>query len=61
MEELLVCYLELNDRSVHKYILRAFTDLTVSYRRKGRRRRKAKEGQVAIVPRNFSVGETGES
>ncbi|KAG1346267.1 transcription repressor OFP14 [Cocos nucifera] len=58
MEELLFCYLELNDRSVHKYILKAFTDLTVSYRRRGRRRRKAKEGQVVVVPRNFSVGAT---
>lgn len=36
MEELLFSYLELNDRSVHKYILRAFTDLTVSYRRSRR-------------------------
>ncbi|XP_020102172.1 transcription repressor OFP14 [Ananas comosus] len=33
MEELLFCYLELNDKSVHKYILTAFTDLTVSFRR----------------------------
>ncbi|CAL9112040.1 unnamed protein product [Musa acuminata var. zebrina] len=53
MKELLFCYLELNDRSVHKHILRAFTDLTVSFRRraaaerrrapagnKGRRRRR---------------------
>ncbi|XP_008775318.2 transcription repressor OFP14 [Phoenix dactylifera] len=61
MEELLFCYLELNDRSVHKYILRAFTDLAVSYRRRGRRRRKTKEGQVAVVPRNFPVGVTGRS
>ncbi|XP_072979767.1 transcription repressor OFP14-like [Typha angustifolia] len=34
MEELLFCYLELNDRKVHKYILKAFTDLTVSFRRR---------------------------
>ncbi|KAG1367611.1 transcription repressor OFP14 [Cocos nucifera] len=59
MEELLFCYLELNDRSVHKYILRAFTNMTVGYRRRvtssrGRRRRKAKEGEVA-VPRHFPV------
>lgn len=34
MEELLLCYLELNDRSVHKHILKAFTDLTVGFRHK---------------------------
>ncbi|CAL9173214.1 unnamed protein product [Musa hybrid cultivar] len=34
MEELLFCYLELNDRNVHKDILRAFTDVTVSVRRR---------------------------
>ncbi|PKU84788.1 transcription repressor OFP14-like [Dendrobium catenatum] len=34
MEELLLCYLELNERGVHKHILRAFTDLTVSFRRR---------------------------
>ncbi|CAL9174492.1 unnamed protein product [Musa hybrid cultivar] len=34
MEELLFCYLDLNDHSVHKYILRAFTELTVSFRRR---------------------------
>lgn len=38
MEELLFCYLELNDRSVHKYILRAFTELAVAFRRQNRRR-----------------------
>ncbi|XP_072965781.1 transcription repressor OFP13-like [Typha angustifolia] len=27
MEELLLCYLEINERSVHKYILSAFADL----------------------------------
>ncbi|XP_020597297.1 transcription repressor OFP14-like [Phalaenopsis equestris] len=42
MEELLLCYLELNEQGVHKYILRAFTDLTVSFRRReGEERRKA--------------------
>lgn len=44
MEELLFCFLELNERSVHKYILKAFTDLTVSFRRRdapaSRRRRR---------------------
>ncbi|KAG6508692.1 transcription repressor OFP14-like [Zingiber officinale] len=39
MEELLFCYLELNDRSVHKYILRAFTELAVAFRRQNSRRR----------------------
>ncbi|KAM0932650.1 putative transcription factor OFP family [Dioscorea sansibarensis] len=39
MEEMLFCFLELNDRTVHKYILRAFTDLTVSFRRKAPVRR----------------------
>ncbi|KMZ57566.1 hypothetical protein ZOSMA_84G00040 [Zostera marina] len=34
MEDLLLCFLELNDRSVHKHILSAFCDLTVSIRRK---------------------------
>ncbi|KAH0460579.1 hypothetical protein IEQ34_011242 [Dendrobium chrysotoxum] len=34
MEELLLCYLELNEQGVHKHILRAFTDLTVSFRRR---------------------------
>ncbi|KAJ0985593.1 hypothetical protein J5N97_003949 [Dioscorea zingiberensis] len=55
MEELLFCFLELNDRTVHKYILRAFTDLTVSFRRKvparrrevpAVRRRRVKEGEL---------------
>ncbi|KAK8930790.1 hypothetical protein KSP39_PZI016922 [Platanthera zijinensis] len=32
MEELLFCYLDLNNRNVHKYILQAFTDLTVRFR-----------------------------
>ncbi|XP_072966717.1 transcription repressor OFP14-like [Typha angustifolia] len=35
MEELLFCYLELNDKRVHKFILRAFVDLSVSF--EGRR------------------------
>ncbi|CAL9061545.1 unnamed protein product [Musa banksii] len=33
MEQLLLCYLELNEQSVHKDILRAFTDLTAAFRR----------------------------
>ena len=34
MEELLISYLELNDRGIHKHILRAFTDVAVSFRRR---------------------------
>jgi uncharacterized protein (TIGR01568 family) len=36
MEELLFCYLELNDRAVHKDILRAFTDTVAALRRRRR-------------------------
>ncbi|KAM0854078.1 hypothetical protein ACQ4PT_050647 [Festuca glaucescens] len=36
MEELLFCYLELNDRAVHKDILRAFTDTIAALRRRRR-------------------------
>ncbi|XP_078431260.1 uncharacterized protein LOC144703054 [Wolffia australiana] len=36
MEELLISYLELNDRAVHKHILLAFTDVAVSRRRRRR-------------------------
>ncbi|RCV11422.1 hypothetical protein SETIT_2G184300v2 [Setaria italica] len=39
MEELLFCYLHLNDRAVHRDILRAFTDTVAALRR---RRRTAK-------------------
>ncbi|PKA64203.1 hypothetical protein AXF42_Ash009423 [Apostasia shenzhenica] len=42
MEELLFFYLELNDRSVHRYILRAFTDLTASIRQREVAGRKVK-------------------
>ncbi|KAL6655872.1 hypothetical protein ACP70R_006698 [Stipagrostis hirtigluma subsp. patula] len=37
MEELLFCYLQLNDRAVHKDILRAFTDTVAALRRRRRR------------------------
>jgi uncharacterized protein (TIGR01568 family) len=37
MEELLFRYLELNDRAVHKDILRAFTDTVAALRRRRRR------------------------
>ncbi|KAG0492143.1 hypothetical protein HPP92_005256 [Vanilla planifolia] len=65
MEELLFCYLELNDRSVHKYILKAFTDLTVSFRRgeserlrraPAVRRRSANSAAVGDAGRRFPVG-----
>ncbi|KAK1630403.1 hypothetical protein QYE76_004718 [Lolium multiflorum] len=36
MEELLFCYLQLNDRVVHKDILRAFTDTVAALRRRRR-------------------------
>lgn len=36
MEELLFCYLELNDRAVHGDILRAFTDTVAAIRRRRR-------------------------
>lgn len=32
LEELLLCYLELNDKSIHKHVLRAFSDLTAGFR-----------------------------
>ncbi|CAN6210505.1 unnamed protein product [Urochloa humidicola] len=41
MEELLFCYLHLNDRAVHGDILRAFTDTVAALRRRRRRRRRA--------------------
>lgn len=34
MEDLLMCFLELNDRKVHEHIICAFCDLTVSIRRR---------------------------
>ncbi|KAM0825477.1 hypothetical protein ACQ4PT_069527 [Festuca glaucescens] len=34
MEELLFCYLQLNDRTVHKDILRTFTDTVAALRRR---------------------------
>ncbi|RLM87339.1 hypothetical protein C2845_PM04G14810 [Panicum miliaceum] len=42
MEELLFCYLRLNDRAVHGDILRAFTDTVAALRRRRRRRAAAK-------------------
>ncbi|KAJ3701861.1 hypothetical protein LUZ61_005566 [Rhynchospora tenuis] len=33
MEELLLCYLKLNDKSIHKHVLRAFSDITAGFRR----------------------------
>lgn len=48
MEELLFCYLRLNDRAVHKDILRAFTDTVAAIRR--RRRRAAKSRRTRRRP-----------
>ncbi|CAA6666262.1 unnamed protein product [Spirodela intermedia] len=64
MEELLISYLELNDRTVHKHIIRAFTDVVVSFRRHycggvknakkaetgGRRRRRRGAGRALTSP-----------
>lgn len=58
MEELLFCYLQLNDRAVHKDILRAFTDTVAALRRRRRppkpksrrtRRRQPKGDEVCDV------------
>jgi uncharacterized protein (TIGR01568 family) len=46
MEELLFCYLRLNDRAVHGDILRAFTDTVAALRRRRRRRAAAKSGRA---------------
>lgn len=43
MEELLFCYLHLNDRAVHKDILRAFTDTVAAIRWKSKRARRRKQ------------------
>lgn len=64
MEELLISYLELNDRAVHKHIIHAFTDVAVSARRHycgsvksaeeaetgGRRRRRRGAGRALTSP-----------
>ncbi|XP_074563058.1 transcription repressor OFP14-like [Curcuma longa] len=44
MEELLLCYLELNHGRVHKHILMAFADLAVSFGRSRRWRSSVTEG-----------------
>jgi uncharacterized protein (TIGR01568 family) len=36
IEELLVCYLKLNDKSMHKHVLTAFSDITTGFRRSRR-------------------------
>ncbi|CAN6195669.1 unnamed protein product [Urochloa humidicola] len=56
MEELLFCYLHLNDRAVHGDILRAFTDTVAALRR--RRRRAAKSMQAR---RRWSAGADSSS
>ncbi|RLN34270.1 hypothetical protein C2845_PM03G32570 [Panicum miliaceum] len=57
MEELLFCYLRLNDRAVHGDILRAFT-ATVAALRRRRRRRAAAKGRRA---RRRGAGAAGSS
>ncbi|KAJ4820014.1 Transcription repressor OFP14 [Rhynchospora pubera] len=62
LEELLFCYLELNDKSIHKHVLRAFSDITAWFcRSKGSvmsrrtisvhaRRQKAEEDEMLNTP-----------
>ncbi|KAG6505581.1 hypothetical protein ZIOFF_037945 [Zingiber officinale] len=45
MEELLLCYLDLNHERVHKHILRAFADLAISFGRSRRWRSAVTEGK----------------
>ncbi|XP_066394155.1 transcription repressor OFP12-like [Miscanthus floridulus] len=58
MEELLFCYLRLNDRAVHKDILRAFTDTVAAIRR--RRRRAAKSRLTRRRRRRQQPGAGGD-
>ena len=57
MEELLFCYLQLNDRAVHKDILRAFTDTVAALRRR-RRAPKPKSRRTRRRQRTDDVEET---
>ncbi|CAL5081075.1 unnamed protein product [Urochloa decumbens] len=56
MEELLFCYLHLNDRAVHGDILRAFTDTVAALRRRRRRRRAAAAKSRRARRRRWSAG-----
>ncbi|GLU22183.1 hypothetical protein SLE2022_382760 [Rubroshorea leprosula] len=58
MEELLFCYLNLNDKKAYRYILSAYTDLVAALRQRerrvpvrSRRTRKSKEGRRKITRR----------
>ncbi|KAK3164068.1 hypothetical protein QOZ80_1AG0012210 [Eleusine coracana subsp. coracana] len=48
MEELLACYLERNDRAVHRHVLAAFADLTA--RRRPAKRKRPFRGLMKINP-----------
>ncbi|TVU21509.1 hypothetical protein EJB05_31149, partial [Eragrostis curvula] len=48
MEELLACYLERNDRDVHRHVLAAFADLTA--RRRPTKRTRSLRGLMKINP-----------
>ncbi|CAN6166722.1 unnamed protein product [Urochloa humidicola] len=56
MEELLFCYLHLNDRAVHGDILRAFTDTVAALRRRRRRRRAVAAAKSRRARRRWSAG-----
>jgi len=58
MDELLFCYLRLNDRAVHKDILRAFTDTVAAMR--CRRRRAAKSRRTRRRRRRQQPGAGGD-
>ncbi|MQL89489.1 hypothetical protein Taro_022066 [Colocasia esculenta] len=58
MEELLICYLKLNDRSVHAYVLGAFTDLVVAARRQ--RASPRSPGGVPSVVKEAAAAGAGE-
>ncbi|EER96623.1 hypothetical protein BDA96_02G189000 [Sorghum bicolor] len=60
MEELLFCYLRLNDRAVHKDILRAFTDTVAAIRRHRHRRRAANKSRRTRRRRRRQPGAGGD-
>uniref|UniRef100_A0ACD5Y337 Uncharacterized protein n=1 Tax=Avena sativa TaxID=4498 RepID=A0ACD5Y337_AVESA len=59
MEELLFCYLQLNERAVHKDILRAFTDTVAALRRR-RRAPKPKSRRTRLRQRVDAGGDVVE-
>ncbi|OEL37412.1 hypothetical protein BAE44_0001571 [Dichanthelium oligosanthes] len=60
MEELLFCYLRLNDRAVHKDILRAFTDTVAALRRRRRRAAAAKSRRTRRQSRRGDGADSGD-